>query len=280
MLFLGRRLWQDGGERQRTMLGWFLPSVFLGPAQRRLSARGVPIFCFHKIADPPRGTADPFLYVRPGRFAAQLAALRRWGFGAASVAEARAARDNRERRVVLAFDDGYVNVLENGLERLAQHGHKAIQFLVAGRLGGRNEWDIAKGDVPEALMDAGQVRDWLGAGQEIGSHSMSHRDLRRLSAAEAREEIGASKRALEDRFGLAVRHFCYPYGVWNEAVRDLVGEAGYETACTLVFGVNRAATPPLELRRIMPLSGSELLAKAWHRAARAARRGKRPGRGG
>jgi peptidoglycan/xylan/chitin deacetylase (PgdA/CDA1 family) len=250
------------------MLGWFSPSVFLGPAQRRLSLRGVPIFCFHKIADPPRGTADPFLYVRPGRFAAQLAALQRWGFSPASLAEARAAPDNRERKVALTFDDGCASVLENGLELLARHGYRATQFLVAGRLGGRNEWDIAKGDLSEALMDAAQVRDWLAGGQEIGSHSMSHRNLPRLSAAEAREEIAASKRALEDRFGLPVRHFCYPYGAWNEAVRDLVGEAGYETACTLVFGVNHAATPRLELRRIFPLSTAELLAKVCHRLAR------------
>ena len=36
----------------------------------------------------------------------------------------------------------------------------------------------------------------------------------------------------------------------DEAVRDLVMEAGYRTACTTDYGVNSPATSPLELRRI------------------------------
>jgi len=46
-----------------------------------------------------------------------------------------------------------------------------------------------------------------------------------------------------------VEHFCYPYGGWNETVRDLVAEAGYLTACTTDRGINTPATPRLELKR-------------------------------
>lgn len=256
------------------MLGWFSPIVFLGPAQRRLSTRGVPVFAYHKLAPPPRATTDPFLYVSPGRFEAQLAAFRRAGCASASLAEALRAGDNSARQVVLTFDDGFADVLEPGLEALSRHRFRALQFLVPGFLGRRNEWDIAKGDVPEPLMDEAQIRDWLAAGHEIGSHSMTHRNLRRLGPAEARQEIAGSKKALEDRFGLAVEHFCYPFGAWNQAVRDLVGEAGYRTACTLRFGVNAPDTPRLELRRIFPLSSLELLAKLRHRLARWLRGGR------
>ena len=52
-------------------------------------------------------------------------------------------------------------------------------------------------------------------------------------------------------FGVAIHHFCYPYGFWNERVRDLVIEAGYLTATTTQFGLNDDATSPFELRRIM-----------------------------
>ena len=34
-------------------------------------------------------------------------------------------------------------------------------------------------------------------------------------------------------------------------MRDLVIEAGYRSATTTEFGLNQAATPPFELRRIM-----------------------------
>jgi peptidoglycan/xylan/chitin deacetylase (PgdA/CDA1 family) len=114
-------------------------------------------------------------------------------------------------------------------------------------------------------MDEAAVRDWLAAGQQIGSHSLSHPNLRKIPLTQAREEIVASRKRLEDMFGLAVEHFCYPYGSYNEAIRDLVGEAGYRTACTVRFGVNRNGVSPFELNRVVPLTGSEILGKALHR---------------
>ena len=250
------------------MLGWFSSYTFLGPAQRRLVLRGVPIFAWHKIADPPPATNDPFLYASPEVFEQQLRALRGAGFAHTSLREATAGQTAPARKVVVTFDDGCVDVLENGLPILLRHGFRAIQFLVAGCLGGRNEWDIAKGDAPASLMDTAQVKTWLSAGMEIGSHSLTHRNLRRLDAAAAREEITGSKKVLEDRFGIPIQHFCYPYGSWNETVRDQVREAGYMTASTLRFGVNTIDTSPFELRRIYPLSTRELLAKIRHRLAR------------
>jgi len=38
-------------------------------------------------------------------------------------------KPNSNRRVVLTFDDGFVNVLDFGLQPLADHGFQAIQFL-------------------------------------------------------------------------------------------------------------------------------------------------------
>jgi peptidoglycan/xylan/chitin deacetylase (PgdA/CDA1 family) len=250
------------------MLGWLSPTVFLGSAQRRLFAQGVPVFAYHKIGIPPRASADPFLYVSPTRFADQLAALRQNGYTPGSLAEPFPSQGNLAHSVVFTFDDGCSDVLEHGLAALELHRFTAIQFLVAGFLGRRNEWDVAKGDMPESLMDTAQIRDWLAAGHAIGSHSMTHRNLRQLRSAEAREEIQGSKKSLEDRFGLPIHHFSYPYGAWNESLRDQVGVAGYLTACTMLFGVNNSATPPFELRRIVPLSGAELLRKIRHRLAR------------
>jgi peptidoglycan/xylan/chitin deacetylase (PgdA/CDA1 family) len=150
----------------------------------------------------------------------------------------------------VTFDDGFENVVQLGLPHLAQHQFRAIQFLVADRLGQTNEWDAGSGEVPARLMDAGQVREWMGAGHEIGSHSLTHVRLTEVGLGVAREEIRASKRKLEDTFGVPIRHFCYPYGGWNPAVRDLVAEAGYLTACTTDFGVNDSSADGLALRRI------------------------------
>ena len=237
------------------------------PAQRKLCERGWPVFTYHKIDLPPKGALDPFLYVTPGRFDQQLSALRRAGYNTASLADLAAAPDNRCRKAVITFDDGCQNVFDNGLSILSRHGFHAIQFIVAGLIGKRNEWAVAKGEVPDPFMDETQIRDWLAAGHEIGSHTSTHPILKRLDLPAAREEIFGSKKKIEDAFGIPVRHFCYPFGKWNEGVRDLVGEAGYMTACTVDFGVNTPATPKLELNRIVPLSAAEWLSKARHRLA-------------
>ena len=107
--------------------------------------------------------------------------------------------------------------------------------------------------------------EWLAAGNDIGSHTLTHPRLTQLAPGRAREEISASRKRLEDLFGRPVRHFCYPYGDWNPAVRDLVREAGYATACTTTAGVNTAAESPWELKRYTARYASRSLKAIWRR---------------
>jgi peptidoglycan/xylan/chitin deacetylase (PgdA/CDA1 family) len=219
------------------------------PPFRELFSAGVPILMYHKIAPRPPRVRLKGLYVTPATFEQQLAELSENGFAACNPAEA--CQDGQSApRVALTFDDGFRNVFQNAMTPLAEIRWRALQFLVPNYIGKLNEWDLREGEAPELLMDAAEVRDWIGAGHAIGSHSLTHARLTRLTARDAREEIFASKKKLEDAFGGPVEHFCYPYGDWSEAVRDLVMEAGYRTACTTQFGVNTAATPPFALNRI------------------------------
>jgi len=211
---------------------------------------GVPVLMYHKISNPPARVRLKGLYVRPERFARQVAELHQAGF--VSCRPGASHDDNgSERRVALTFDDGFRNVWEHALEPLAAGRFSAIQFLVANFIGRLNQWEIREGEVREPLMDAAQVQDWLRAGHRIGSHSLSHPYLTRLSMRDAREEIVTSKKKLEDTFGVPIEDFCYPYGNWNETVRELVVEAGYRTACAADFGVNTSAVSPFSLRRII-----------------------------
>jgi peptidoglycan/xylan/chitin deacetylase (PgdA/CDA1 family) len=213
---------------------------------------GVPILMYHKIGVRPRQVRLKGLYVRREVFVRQITELRQAGFVSCAPAEAAVSGNNApQRRIVLTFDDGFRNVFQNAMQPLADGGFHATQFLVSNYIGQRNEWELRDGEAPELLMDHAQVQDWLRAGHRIGSHSLTHPRLTRLSLRDAQEEILASKKKLEDAFGIAVEDFCYPYGDWNEAVRDLVMEAGYRTACTTDFGVNTPHTPPLAMKRIM-----------------------------
>jgi peptidoglycan/xylan/chitin deacetylase (PgdA/CDA1 family) len=214
---------------------------------------GVPILMYHKIGPPPPRVRLRGLYLQRDVFLRQLDELQQAGFTPCPPAQANGRVPSNgapDRRVVLTFDDGFRNVFQNALEPLAQKQFRAIQFLVVNCIGKLNEWDLRDGEAPEPLMDRVQVGEWLRAGHRIGSHSLTHPRLTRLSLRDAQEEILGSKKKLEDTFGVAVEDFCYPYGDWNNAVRDVVMEAGYRTACTTDYGVNLPTTSPLELRRI------------------------------
>ncbi len=215
---------------------------------RKLFNEGHPILTYHKLGPRPSRDRLKGLYLGQPLFSRQLEELRKAGFKTGTLDAC--AGPKTEQTIVVTFDDGYVNVLRYGLNPLAATQFKAIQFLVADLLGGHNEWDVALGEAPEPMMNMAQVREWLAAGHDVGSHTLTHPYLTRLPVGRAREEIRASRKKLEDLFGRPIRHFCYPYGDWNKAVRDLVEEAGYATACTTEFGVNAERVDSFALQRV------------------------------
>jgi len=69
---------------------------------------------------------------------------------------------------------------------------------------------------------------------------------------EAREEIQASRKWLEDNFGVSVGHFSYPLGAFDDRIIGMVREAGY----------SRPLQPNLEsMTRGLMHTGSE---EYWH----------------
>ena len=218
-----------------------------------LFAQGLPVLTYHKVARPKirLGGSGTLLYVSPRLFAEQLAELRAAGFQSGWIEDALTMEKNDARKVVLTFDDGFENLHANAMDSMARHGFQGITYLVADLLGGVNAWEIPLGCPRERLMDTVQIREWLAAGHSIGAHTLTHPRLTQISAAAAREEIGASRKKLEDIFGVSIDHFCYPYGDHDERVCQMVAEAGYRTATITKRGLNTKATPPLALRRFM-----------------------------
>ena len=237
------------------------------PPFRAYFRTGIPILMYHKIGPRPSNALLKFLYVSPRLFSRQIAGLREAGFTSAPLETIPA--EGSGSRVAITFDDGFRNVFRYGLQPLADAKFLTIQFIVADLIGKNNAWDVQKGEAPEPLMDKAEIADWLAAGHSIGAHTLTHPDLRRIPPAQAREEIFASKRRLEDSFGVAIRHFCYPYGSWDEALADLVREAGYETACTTECGINDRTTSRFALKRLTARYPSrkprDILARLFHR---------------
>ena len=201
---------------------------------------GRPILAYHKLGFPPLRSSRKGLYISPRLFARQLAELKAAGLGSCELGSPAGAG------VALTFDDGYASVFNGALEPLRENGMRAIQFLAPGFIGKTSAWD--RESAP--LMDKAQVRDWLLAGHSIGAHTVNHVRLTQADDAAAREEITASRKQLEDAFGVAVKHFCYPYGDWNPEIAGMVAEAGFATASTTELGVNADDADPFALKRI------------------------------
>jgi len=73
----------------------------------------------------------------------------------------------------------------------------------------------------------------LSETHEMGSHSMMHASLTKLSEDDLLKETLFSKRCLEKCIGRDVLSFAYPNGLFNDRVIDAVKKSGYICARTM-----------------------------------------------
>jgi len=208
--------------------------------------QGRAILCYHKIASPPRKARIKGLYLDPALFSRQMEQLSSSGFISDLPALPAATGKNL---LTITFDDGFLNNLTEAVPLMQKNNIRAINYLVADRIGQASDWEAREGGEADSLMNEPQIKEWLSAGHWIGAHTCTHPRLSLLSRDHAKEEIVASKKKLEDRFGLPVEHFAYPYGDYNQTTVELVREAGFKTACTMHRGINASDTSRFELKR-------------------------------
>jgi peptidoglycan/xylan/chitin deacetylase (PgdA/CDA1 family) len=189
------------------------------------------IWMYHSVSPHEQ---DPYqVTVRPERFEQQMRWLRRHGRRGVSVREMLDARavGHGHGLVGLTFDDGYADFARYALPVLQRYGFSATVYVIAGRLGGDNEWDPEGPRKP--LMTAELVRQVAEAGIEIGSHGLRHVSLPTAPKAALAGEIAGSRRALQDISGQDVPGFCYPYGHIDAAIVAGVHTAGYDYGCAI-----------------------------------------------
>jgi peptidoglycan/xylan/chitin deacetylase (PgdA/CDA1 family) len=223
----------------------------------------VPILCYHHLARAPADARFPSLYVGPERFERQLWTLRRLGLRGVCMSEGlrQLERGSRGGRVILTFDDGYVETLTQAAPLLRKYGFTATCYIVSGRIGAHNDWDRgSRRREARSLMDFEQIHDWLEAGMEIGAHSRSHPRLADLAPAAAEREIVECRSELRMRFGTDVDHFCYPFGSFTATTVALVRRAGFASAVSTERGVARWPEHRYRLPRIL-VNGEQGLAR-------------------
>lgn len=211
----------------------------------------IPILMYHSVSNSPAASIRG-LSVRPEAFAEQVAYLHQNGFTGLTFGELcqlrRSGQPLPERPVVLTFDDGYADLVEEALPVLTSHGFPATVFVTTGWLDDAGQ--RAAGTPPDRMLTWRQLAILEQAGIEIGAHSHSHPQLDQIPVKELRAELAEPKSLLEDRLGHRVATLAYPYGYSNRRVRDMSLELGYRNGAGVANGIASPSSDPFRVPRL------------------------------
>ena len=196
------------------------------------------VVAFHTIGNQGTGNS---IQVSPEQFEAYCKFFKRYF----NVVPLRELLDDLKRgndvsgKLVITFDDGYQDNYTFAAPALERAGLPATFFVTTDFIGSEKiPWWDEQANVQSEWMNWEQVIDLDRRGFDIGSHTMSHANLRFSSDAGITQEVEGSKELLEKKLGHPVRHFAYPYGRRSdisERGRKIIEEAGYD-CCLSCFG--------------------------------------------
>src|SRR5438309_468565 len=208
------------------------------------------IFCYHLLVDKVR---YPGTEITPAAFEAQMKELKDRGITVIPMQDLlawkRGEKNIPPRCAVITFDDGYKSQYEVAWPVMKKYGYPFTMFIYTegvrgGALGGGGAitWE--------------QLADMRDNGVDIEAHSATHQDLReghtitlaspggkktrtKLTGPQyeqwVQNEVVGCKQLLEQRLGIKINCFAVPFGNYNEHVKELARNAGYEAMFT-VYG--------------------------------------------
>jgi peptidoglycan/xylan/chitin deacetylase (PgdA/CDA1 family) len=217
------------------------------------------IFCYHRLVDKIR---YPGTEITPAAFEAQMKELKDRGITVISLQDLlawkRGEKNIPPRSAVVSFDDGWKSQYEVAWPIMKKYGYPFTMFIYTegvrgGSLGGGEAitWE--------------QLADMRDNGVDIEGHSATHQDLReghtitlisggkrsrtKVTGPQYEEwmqnEVVGSKQLLEQRLGIKVNCFAVPFGNYNEHVKDIARNSGYEAMFT-VYGQPITFTSPMD----------------------------------
>jgi peptidoglycan/xylan/chitin deacetylase (PgdA/CDA1 family) len=162
-----------------------------------------------------------FLIVSVLTVALSLIYFQQFDYGRNIYAQSVSTKVTNDKVVILNFDDGRKTQFTQAKPILDKYGFKATFYVVCNYL-----------EKKPGFMDWKEVKQLYEEGHDIGSHTMNHANLSKLSKKDLKFEVGQSKHCLEDH-GIDVTSFAYPFneGANNKKVIKIVSKY-YELAKT------------------------------------------------
>lgn len=225
---------------------------------------GFRVLLYHSITDAIGKEEDrTHLNVPPGLFKRQISFLEERGYVFINLSQCydimRGKIKCPKQSLLLTFDDGLRNILEEVIPFLKGKGIRPVVFISCNytESGECFPWISNKGLLnPMSWEDIAAICNYA----DISSHSMSHMNMRRLSESEIARECLASKQLIEQKTGNNVISFSYPFGfsdAFDNRVKKILDKSGYKIAFSNIFGENKLGNDLFELRR-MRVSASDI----------------------
>jgi peptidoglycan/xylan/chitin deacetylase (PgdA/CDA1 family) len=199
----------------------------------------VMVLCYHRFEDKPRDA----LAIAPAEFRTQMQQLKDNGIRVISMKDLLAWRRGEksipQKSAVITIDDGYVSGYSVAWPILKGFGYPFTMFIYTNYVG------VGGKSITWAMLE--EMRD---AGVDIESHTVSHHDLRHGPKGQdytawLHNELYTSKDILEQKLGIKIVAFAFPYGTHNEVVRKMALDAGYQALFT-VYGQHMSIDAPAD----------------------------------
>lgn len=199
----------------------------------------VPVLMYHMVGDIPDNPA----VITEENFRTQMEYLKNNGYHPITLEElyhyVTEGKELPSKPVCITFDDGYADTYSIVYPMMKEYGFPWTVFVITDMVGQQNRmtWDQLK-----EMADSHTVT--------IGNHTLSHRDLDKLSPAEQEKEIVGAKEALKQHLGVNTPWFAYPTGLHTADTVDICKKAGIKMALSMDSGHATAHSSPYEVLRV------------------------------
>lgn len=215
------------GEKSGTASAEAPAAAAAAPKPASGSNSQVVVLCYHRL----EGKAGGALSIEPALFEEHMQKIKDAGLTVISMKDFLAWRRGEKqippKCVLITIDDGYVSGYEVGWPILKKYNYPFTMFVYLNY--------ISTGGKAITWQQLAEMRD---AGVDIGSHTVSHQDLRKKGKGAdtyedfLKEELGRSKQVIEEKLGIKVLSIAYPQGRTNDKVSQAAKEYGYELGFT------------------------------------------------
>ena len=171
--------------------------------------------------------------LRKSDFIEQLECIQKSGIPVLALEQYLLYGSKEPKGIIITFDDGNLSDYTIAIPLLKAYSMTASFYPVIADMG------------KEEKINWNQLREINAQGHEVGSHSINHLDMLRLSPEEQTYELTNSKKTLEQKLEQEITVFSVPFGRYNRRILRRIKASRYRAALSSNKRVNRNHAAPV-----------------------------------